>query len=60
MIITLQEGDKFLVTGRYYNSTRKFRMLLSSWQQANCINLWNGNVWLVRDGHRKLVKSVRN
>lgn len=58
--IEIKPDDKFLVTGYYYNSTRKFRMVVQSWAYANSINLWRGHIWLLRKGHRKLLKSVYN
>ena len=60
MQIEILSTDKFLVTGRYYNSTKTFRSVYSNWRQANGINLWNGRVWLIRDGKRKLLKTVVN
>ena len=55
-----EPGDSFLVTGRYYNSERKFRSVYSNFRQADSINLWNGRVWLVRNGKRTLLKTVVN
>lgn len=59
-IITLQPGDTFLVTGRYYNSTRRFRQVYSNYAYASGINLWNGRIWLLRNGKRTLLHTVTN
>ena len=53
-------GDTYVVTGFYYNSTRKFRQCYSNPMQAMGINLWRGRVWQVRNGKRKLIKRVWN
>jgi len=59
--ITIQEGDKFVVTGLLYNSNKHFKpMTFSNWRHANSINLWRGHVWLLRNGKRTLIKSVYN
>ena len=58
--ITIQKGDTFIVTGRYYNGHRFPAMHFTSWMQANAINLWNGHVWLLRGGKRIMVKEVVN
>lgn len=55
----------FIVTGRYYNSNRRFRSeydgTLSGYHTAMGINLWNGRVWgRTEDGKRKLLKIVTN
>jgi hypothetical protein len=55
-----KDGDKYIVTGRVHNSHKTFRLVYSSWANANSINLWNGRVWLVREGKRYLVKTVTN
>jgi len=52
-------GDTFLVTGKD-RSGKRFRRVFSSWRQALAINLWQGNVWLVRNGKRKLIQSTLN
>jgi len=60
-IIPMKEIDHFIVTGRYYNSERRFRNIYSSVHQAMGINLWNGNVWAkLKSGKRVLIKQVRN
>jgi len=48
------------VTGRYYNSTKRFSMVYSNLFYAMSINIWNGSVWEVRAGKRKLIKRVCN
>lgn len=59
-IIELKPGDKFIVTGYYYLTNKKFRFVYANWHLANSINLWRGHVWLLRDGKRKLLKKVWN
>jgi len=53
---------KFIVTGYYYNSNRRFKkMEYTSLMPALMINLWKGSVWaLMEDGKRKLLKRVSN
>jgi len=52
----------FIVTGKYHNSTKKFRLVYSNFFQANSINLWNGRVWgVLKDtGKKVLLKTVTN
>lgn len=52
-------GDTYLVVGRTVNG-RRFRQVHSSWWWARGINLYNGRKYLVRDGKRYLIASVRN
>ena len=56
---TGQDGDLYLVTG-VTRSGKRFRLKYSSWRMANCINLYNGSVWLLRDGKRHLIDRVYN
>lgn len=58
----VSDFSKFIVTGKYYNSNKRFRNEYSSWVHANGINLWNGRVWgvLKSTGKRVLLKSVGN
>lgn len=62
MMIDLQDFSKFIVTGFYYNSTRRFRQVHSNGRHALGINLWNGRVWGIRkdNGKRQLIKRVVN
>jgi hypothetical protein len=53
-IITIQEGDKFVVTGILYNGKRFRPLVYSNLRTANSINLWHGH------GKRTLIKSVWN
>ena len=55
-----KDGDTYLITGFYHNSRRRFRLTTSNPRQAIAINLWNGAVWQVRNGKRKLVYKVTN
>jgi len=54
-----REGDRYLVTG-YTVAGRPFRREMVNPYQALGINLYRGRVWLLRDGRRRLVKSVWN
>ena len=58
--IIIQDGDKFVVTGKFKNNKNFKAMTFSNWRQAQCINLWRGNRWLLRDGKRTLIESVYN
>jgi hypothetical protein len=60
-IIAIRPGDKFIVTGVYANSTKHFpAKTFNTYEQAKCINLWRGHIWLLRDGKRILIRSVHN
>lgn len=52
--------DGFIVTGLYYNSSKRFSNKYSSLIMAMTINLWRGSVWGVKDGKRTLLKRVWN
>lgn len=57
--IEVKPGDSFVVTGVYYNSSKRFEPIHSeTFWYANAINLWKGSVWLVRNGKRILIKRV--
>jgi len=45
---------KFMVTGLYYNSTKRFRITTSSFLHATGINLWRGNVWGILENGKKI------
>lgn len=53
-----QAGDRYVITGFYVLTGRRFRTSTSNPHVALNINLWRGRVWLVRDGRRRLVKRV--
>ena len=62
---TYKEVDEmfigYIVSGRYFNSNKKFRNRYSSAIYALNINLWNGRVWgVIKEGKRKLLKTVIN
>lgn len=62
-VITFKASDfkHYLVTGRYYNSTKKFRKEIKFYWSANCINLWNGRIrGVTHEGKYKLLKTVIN
>lgn len=49
----------FVVTGKLYNSNKRFKNTYESYIQAMMINLWSGSVWALLDnGKRKLIKRV--
>jgi len=50
---------KYDVTGTDRNGKR-FSMTYSNINFALAINLWNGSVWEVTNGKRKLIKRVSN
>lgn len=54
-----KKGDTYLITGRTTDG-RKFRHTYSNPMMAMAINLWQGRVWQVRNGKRKLLKTVFN
>lgn len=52
---------KFEVTGKHYNSNKRFGLTYHNYAQAMMINLWKGSVWgVLPDGTRKLLKRVYN
>ncbi len=52
-----KQTDRYLVTGRLVNG-QPFRQIHSNPYHALYINLYDGRVWLLRDGKRILVKRV--
>lgn len=56
--ITLLPDDQFLVTGRRVCGKR-FRIVTTNPHYAFGIILFDGNIWLVRNGKRTLVERVR-
>ena len=50
---------KYDVTGIDRNGKR-FSMTYSNQRQALAINLWQGSVWKVINGKRRLIKRVYN
>lgn len=52
-------GDSYIVTG-VDRDGKRFRKSYTNPHFALAINLWNGSVWQVRDGKRKLIKRVYN
>lgn len=57
--ITLQPDDHFLIIGNRVCG-KKFRIVTTSPIQAFGINLFDGNIWLVRNGKRKLLQRVQS
>ena len=62
MTINTDNYTKYIVTGRYYNSTRRFRSTYTHASTALAVNLWNGRVWGVRQdtNRRQLLRVVTN
>lgn len=57
----IAQVKSFIVTGKLYNSNKRFSLQYSSFSQAMSINLWNGSVWAKLDnGKKKLLKRVIN
>ena len=56
---TSMPGDTYLVIGKDRNG-KKFRQVHRAWWMANAINLLNGRKYLVRNGKRYLLNTVRN
>ena len=54
-----QDGDQYLVTGVDRNGKR-FRRGFPSFHMARCLNAWQGNIWLVRDGRRYRIQRINN
>lgn len=63
---TVSDFKVFVVTGRYYNSNRRFSSQYEATtdgaRTALSINLWNGSVYgvLLSTGKRVLLKRVYN
>lgn len=55
----LRPGDKFHITGVTARGKR-FKTVTESVAMALGVNLWRGNVWLVRDGKRRSIRKVTN
>lgn len=55
-----QAGDGYVVTGRLVTGQRFRPIRTDNQRHALGINLFNGSVWLVRDGKRILVRRVVN
>lgn len=57
---TADDVARYEVTGVDRNGKR-FKIVTSTWQHANGINVWRGSKWLVRhDGKRELIQSILN
>ena len=57
-----QPGDRYVVTGLLYNSTKRFRRETDNPWLALGINLWRGTVWRIPagTGTRQKIKTVFN
>lgn len=55
--IILLPTDRFIITGRQVCG-RRFRIITTNPRHAFGINLWNGSIWLERDGRRMLLQRV--
>lgn len=58
--IELLPDDKFIVTGKLYRSEKRFKIETGSYSYARSINVWNGSLWLLRDGKRTLLVRYYN
>lgn len=56
---TSQEGDHYSVTG-VDRSGKRFKRTYENFIYADAINVWRGNLWLVRGTRRYLIKSKYN
>lgn len=56
---THQRGDQYVVTGVDVRG-RRFKQTYGNWWQAEAINIWRGTRWLVRQGRRLRLQTVRN
>ena len=56
----MKETKVYHITGILRNGRRFPRITTTNYMQAMFINLWNGTVWEVIDGHRKMIKRVYN
>lgn len=54
-----REGDRYVVTGTDH-SGRRFKRIYNNWVVADCINIWNGSIWLLRDGKKHLITRKKN
>lgn len=45
--IPIAQIKRFIVTGRLYNSNKRFCLIYNSFDAAMMVNLWNGSVWAV-------------
>ena len=52
---TSKAGDLYKVTGVLVNGKRFKPIVTSNWFHANCINLYKGTKWLMRDGKQYLI-----
>lgn len=52
-------GDSYLVTG-VDRRGKRFKIRCATWQHADCINVWQGTKWLLRNGKRIKIQSVCN
>jgi hypothetical protein len=51
---------KYIITGKLYQSNKRFRITTDNFRYAMRINLWRGSVWEFKDNKRKLIKRVYN
>ena len=57
---TSQKDDTFLITGYLHHSSgEKFKpMSFATWEEAKSISIHKGKIYLVRQGHKKLLKEI--
>ena len=57
--LTHNGNGQYLVIGRMVQGG-KFRLVHSNWHYVNSLNLYEGRIWMVQNGHRQLVKRITN
>ena len=59
MDIIFERGDTFAATGTD-RSGKRFKITSTTWFQIECINIWKGSKWLVRNGKKILIQRFSN
>lgn len=54
-----ETGDEYLLIGKTRDG-KKFRLHFDNYLAANCINMWNGRKYLIRNGKKYLICTVLN
>ncbi len=50
-------NNTYVITGKLYNGKRFLPITTTTPQHYN---IWQGSIWLIKDGKRKLVKRINN
>jgi len=56
---THKKGDKYHVTGTDVRGKR-FKIVTSNPIHADAINVYNGTLWGIRDGKRRIIRRIFN